>query len=390
MRRETIERRVVSRGDTRISVDLPTERLDGIEPRLIVDLDAIAANYRELRHASSPAQCGAVVKADAYGLGIEPVARTLRSAGCGTFFVTTAREGVELRAILPDARIFVLHGVAAGTELDYVEHQLCPVLHEFEELERWQACAGDRRLPTAIKVDSGMTRLGFSPPDLDRIASEYTDVDVQLLMSHLACAAEPGHSLNREQLRAFERARQCMPGVPASLSASGGTFLGPEFRFDIVRCGAALFGIHASPRCNGRVRPVVRLQASVLKVREVPTGRSIGYDAIFTTDRPSVIATIRIGYADGLPRRLANRGHVAIGERIAPIVGQVSMDLATVDVTELDRGLVRVGDRVDIMSNVLPVDAVARSADMIGYELLTGLGLRVRREYVGSSGSRRI
>lgn len=354
---------------------------------LTVDLAAIAENYRRLRARVAPDECAAVVKADAYGLGLDPVAPTLWRAGARTFFVAQLTEAIALRGLLPTARIGVLGGLMPGCEGDYLAHDLVPTLNHLGELERWRAAARQtgRRLPAYLHIDTGMTRLGLDRPELDRLATEWTLLDgVEILawMSHLACADMPEHPQNGRQQQRFAAALARLPQAPGSLANSSGIFLGPEFGFGLARPGCALYGVNPTP---GRPSPMthpVRLDGRVLQVRRVDAGDGVGYGASHEMPRDGIIATISIGYADGFLRSLSNRGAVWVGEQAAPLVGRVSMDLITADVTDLPLDAVRPGRLVEVIGPHRSLDAVAADAGTIGYEVLTSLGQRYARRYL--------
>jgi alanine racemase len=357
---------------------------------LTIDLDAVAANYRYLKERSAPARCGAVVKADAYGLGMARIARVLAAAGCADFFVATADEGVALRALLPKARITVFEGLRTGRPADFRAHRLMPALNDLEEIAAWSAFSkqkdGEGRLDAALQVDTGMARLGLSERQVERLAAEperLAGIDPRLLMSHLACADTPEHPANAEQLARFCAARARLPRMAASLANSSGIFLSADYRFDLVRPGVAIYGLSPTPYAPNPMRQVVRLQGKILQVRDVDRGQAVGYGATHRVSRPSRIATLAIGYADGYLRSLSNRGGGYVGSLRAPLVGRISMDLITLDVTEVPVGRARPGDFVELIGAHRSVDELAADAGTIGYEILTRLGPRCRRVYTG-------
>ncbi|MBT5108501.1 MAG: alanine racemase [Rhodospirillaceae bacterium] len=367
---------------------------------LTIDLDAIGANYRLLAERAHPAECAAVVKADAYGLGVGPVARILARQGCATFFVAHLDEAIELRGILPrvdSAAIYVLNGLLSGEEATFHAHGLRPVLNDLGQIDRWSRyCSAESKpLPAAIQLDTGMSRLGlplseqavlFAQPDL---ASRF---QLSLVMSHLACADTPEHPLNRTQQREFSTAIQHFPGVPASIAASSGVFLGPDWRFDLVRPGVCLYGVKPNDSGPNPMAQVIRLQGKILQIHDVDTPRTVGYGASHRIGGPTRIATVAAGYADGLLRILSNRGVAHVGEIALPILGRVSMDLITLDLSPLGNATetggavtpLQPGDLVDLIGPYRDVDAVAADADTIGYEILTSLGSRYRRRYIGA------
>ena len=353
---------------------------------LTVDLDAVAANWRLLAARAAPAATAAVVKADAYGLGIAPVARALAAAGTRSFFVALLDEALALRAALPEAEIFVLNGPAPGEVADYRAARLVPVLNDPGQLSLWgNACRTSGPLPAAIQIDTGMSRLGFSPAETAALSAEPARLDgirIRCWMSHLACAETPDHPLNAQQRESFARILTRLPAAPACLANSSGIFLGAGWHFDMVRPGAALFGLAPTENAVNPMRQVIRLQARILQVRDVDTPQTVGYGATHSVAGAARVATIAVGYADGYLRSLSGRGTAYAGEVALPVIGRVSMDLVTLDITTLPT--LQPGDMVDVIGPCNPVDAVAAAAGTIGYEILTGLGRRYRRHYVGA------
>ncbi len=351
-------------------------------PVLTVDLDALARNWRALDALSGTAETGAAVKADAYGLGLAPVAGALWGAGCRRFFVATLAEGIALRAILPDAAVHILNGVRGEGAAAARAHRLIPCLNAPHQVADWRAAGGG---PCALQLDSGMARLGVQSGDLDAVLRDEADTlaDCVLVMSHLACADEPAHPQNAAQRAAFEAmlptVRAVAPRAEASLAATGGTLLGAEYRYDLVRCGIGLYG--GLPFADAE--PVVTLTAPIVQIRTIAAGDSVGYGASWTAARPSRIATLPLGYADGIHRALSSATYVVIDGRPAPLAGRVSMDLLTVDVTDHphvdERGI------VEIVGPHRGIDALAADAGTIGYEMLTALGTRYERRYKGAT-----
>lgn len=354
--------------------------------QLTIDLNAIAENYNLLRARASEA-CGAVVKADGYGLGARVVARRLAKEGCRDFFVAHLAEGAALKPALPaDARIYVMHGAMPGAEADLAALDLIPALNSPEQLEAWSMLArrdGIER-PAVLQFDTGMSRMGLSPDEALRIASDpesLSGVRLTYVMSHLACADDRGDPTNANQRDVFERLRAAFPGVPATLANSSGIFLGPEFHFDLARPGAALYGVAPIPGAPNPMRAVARLSAKIVNIRTIPAGAGVGYGMTFRATSGTRIATIAIGYADGFLRSLSNSGAAfADGVRL-PIVGRVSMDSVGVDISSLPPDRLAVGDQVDLLGPGQGVDDLARAAGTIGYEILTSLGRRFHRVY---------
>lgn len=352
---------------------------------LTVDLGAVRANYRLMRDLSAPADCAAVVKADAYGLGAARIAPALMQEGCRTFFVAHWAEALALRPLLPaEAALFVLNGLPPGTEIQAAGAEgIAPVLNSRAQAEGWAAAAQarGRALPAALHADTGLFRLGVPAGDLRELAASglLRRLDLRLLISHLACADEPDHPANAAQLSAFRAARKWFPGVPGSLANSSGIFLGAEFLSDGVRAGAALYGINPLPNRPNPMRPAVRLQARVMQIRDVAAGSGIGYGHDFIAPVPMRTATVGLGYGDGWPRRARTAAWFE-GARL-PIVGRVSMDSIVLDTSHLSRDAIGPGALVEFLGLSHTVDDLAAAAGTIGYEILTSLGGRPFRQY---------
>ncbi len=349
---------------------------------LTIDLGAIRDNYLRLKSRLRTGECAALVKADGYGLSATEVASALAGEGCRFFFVAQASEGIRLRHVLGDGpEIFILNGIHPGAEDECADAGLTAVADSAAQLAAWQATARRRaqKLPVAVQVDSGMSRLGMSPAEVDALGEDAFDgLDLKLVMSHLACADEPDNPANEQQRLAFEELRAKLPPAPASLANSSGIFLGEEFHYDIARPGAALYGINPTPQDENPMRQVVRLEAKVIQTRDLDlAGIGIGYGHIYRTKGPMRTATIALGYADGWPR---NAGTAAwFGETRLPFVGRVSMDSIILDISALEPGLLQPGDLVELLGPHQTVDQVAAVAGTIGYEILTGLGSRFYR-----------
>lgn len=361
----------------------------GTAGTLEVDLDALAANWHLLAARAGTADCAAVVKADGYGLGGLEVARRLQAEGCRWFFVAHLEEAVALRTVVPDHPVFALNGTVPGIERSFVEHDVVPVLNDLSQIERWNALARQlgRRLPAAIHLDTGMNRLGLSRGEIERLARQPELLDatvVRLWISHLACSEIADSRMNQEQRQRFDAALAVLPRAPASLANSSGIFLDPGYRYHVVRAGAALYGINPLPGQLNPMAGVVRLSGKILQIHDVDTNQAVGYGAAWRAAGPSRIATVAIGYADGYLRALSNRGIVAIAGKRVPVVGRVSMDLITIDVTEIGDVPLVPGDVVELIGPTIPVDEVATAADTIGYEILTQLGRRYHRRYQGA------
>ena len=356
---------------------------------LTIDLDAVAANYRLLVERAGGAVVAGVMKADAYGLGMARVAPALVRAGCRVFFTAHADEGIRLRDIVPpDCTIYVLHGPPPGTAADFLAHGLIPVLNDPGQVREWSAlCARlDRRLAAAVQVDSGMSRMGLAPFDLADLGDPrnwLAAFDPVLLMSHLACADVPDHPMNERQRRRFDAIRAQFPAMPASLANSSAVFLGPDFHYDLARPGAALYGINPQPGHANPLHQAVSLDARIVQVRTIEAGDAVGYGARYVADGTRRIATIAVGYADGWLRALSGRGSAYVDGVRVPVAGTVSMDSITLDVTGIPESRLQPGMTVELLGPHQHVDVVAAEAGTIGYEVLTRLGSRFERRYLG-------
>ncbi len=356
---------------------------------LTIDLAALAENYRLLCETASPSQVAAVVKADAYGLDAGRVAPVFYAAGCRNFFVAHLGEALKLKPQLADdGKIYVLNGLQPETEALCAQAGIVPVLNSLEQIANWASCARrlSQALPAVLQFDTCMSRLGLSPSEQEKLVSDpalLDGIDLKLVMSHLACGDEPLNAANRKQLACMRQVIARFPGVPVSFANSGGIFLGPDFRFDLARPGIALYGGAPSDGVPNPMKPVVRLDARVIQVRSVPAGTLVGYGGAFEAKRETRVATIAVGYADGWPRHLSNRGAAYFGTTRLPIIGRVSMDSITLDATDLPEGTLSLGSLVELIGPSQTLEDVATICDTIAYELLTSLGHRYRRNYVG-------
>ena len=355
---------------------------------LTIDLGAIAANYRTLAQKVMPAECAAVVKGDGYGCGLEEVTRALLHAGCKTFFVAHLAEARQVRALAPESVIYVLNGFSTGTGPAFVDAYARPVINSSVELAEWDhfVASSGWNGGMAIHVDTGMNRLGLSVDEIAAVAAriQHENHGLALLMSHFACSDVPEHPLNDKQIRQFREIRTLCRGIPSSLANSSGIFLDSSAFCDVVRPGAALYGVNPTPGRPNPMRPVVELKARVLQVRTVQRGETIGYRAAWLAKRPSRIAVVAAGYADGVLRAATQTDvglgrDVLVGDRRCKMAGRVSMDLLAVDVTDLPEGSVRRGDLVTLIGGELDVDVVGAQAGTIAYEVLTNLGHRYHR-----------
>lgn len=353
---------------------------------LTIDLDLLAANYRNLRDHVAPAQCGAVVKADAYGLGARRAVPALHQAGCRTFFVAQLCEAIELHDVLgDDCTLVILNGLDPGAEDVCADHGFVPALNAPGALQRWREAARRRgqRLPAALQFDTGMSRLGVDGATARQVACDpgfATEVELRLVMTHLASADEPGAPSNAAQLSTFEALAALFPGVPRSIANSFGSALPAAFHNDVVRAGIALYGVPLPPGA-AVIQPVVGLRARILQTRQIAAGTGVGYGLTYTAPDTRRLATLAIGYADGWPRALSNRGAAWHDGKRLPIVGRVSMDSIMVDITALDEGALGEGDLVELIGPGQSLDQVAADAGTIPYEILTSLGRRHARFY---------
>ena len=358
---------------------------------LTVDLEALEANWRALGRRVTPSECAAVIKADAYGCGIEPVARRLNRAGCKTFFVADLSEARRAREAAPDAAIYVLNGLLPNTAATFADLNARPVIGSMAELAEWDAFCGAQQWHggAALHVDTGMNRLGISANDAAALAPRIRSENhgITLLMSHLACSEVPNHPLNDTQIRLFREVRILYRGIPSSIANSSGVFLGNGAHCDMVRPGVALYGVNPTPGRSNPMRPVIELKARIVQLRTIAKGDTVGYDADWTAKRATRIAVVAVGYADGYLRAASASDEapgadaIVAGKR-CPLAGRVSMDLMAIDITELPDGSVaRRGDLATLIGDEISVDDVASAAGTIGYEVLTGLGRRFHRIY---------
>jgi alanine racemase len=364
----------------------------GLGGQLSIDLGALARNWRALDKVSAGALTGAVVKADAYGTGITMASKALYAAGARFFFTATPDEGMAVRAAVPEAHIFVLNGLYPGAANLYIRQNLMPVLSSMAMLEEWLTKCVERNeaYPAAFHFDTGMSRLGFRLNEASVVRERIQSLGFapQMIMSHLACADQPNHEKNRTQLALFGSIMAQFPGIPASLSNSAGLMTGRDYHFQMVRPGIALYGGRA---VNGRKNPmaaVVTLHVPILQVKEGRTGENVGYGATQSLTRDSRLAIISHGYADGFFRSLSSSntrpgGKVAIRGKLCPVLGRISMDQFTVDITDLGHDIPNPGEGAQILGDMISVDDQAEAAGTVGYEVLTSLKGRYNRNYVG-------
>jgi len=372
----------------------------GIGPQdraaMVIDIGAVVANWCELRSRSAPATCAAVVKADAYGLGADRVVPALSRAGCNTFFVATRDEGVAVSRLVPDAIVYVLDGFWGDSVAPFSE-RLRPLLSSLAQIDGWRraAATSGQRLPAALHVDTGMSRLGLEPERVVELVSDRSrmaDLDLALVMTHPACADDPGDAMTVSQMLVFDEAASLID-TPRSFANSAAALTDAAARGDLVRPGISLYGGQALGD-GAPTRAAVTLCARVLQVRAVPEGTPVGYGATFVTTRPSRLATLAVGYADGYQRRInadpARAPHVVFGEHAAPLAGRISMDTIVADVTDIaghTGGAVSDGDFAEIIGPNVPIQLLAELAGTIDYEILTGLRqARAKRVWVEDNG----
>jgi alanine racemase len=357
---------------------------------LTVDLGALVANWGILQRRTTPSECAGVVKADAYGCGIEKVTTALSKGGCKTFFVADLPEARRVREVAPEAAIYVLNGLMPNTAPAYAELRARPVIGSVLELAEWDSfvTAQNWRGGAALHVDTGMNRLGISVNEAAAMAARIRTENhgITLVMSHLACADQPEHPLNERQIALFREVRLFYRGIPSSLANSSGIFLSDKAHCDVVRPGVALYGVNPTPGQPNPMQPVVELNARIVQVRSVPRGETVGYSATWTAHRATRIAVAAVGYADGYLRASGSSdetpgGFAIVNGKRCPLAGRISMDLLAIDVSELPEGTVRRGHIATLIGDELPIDEVALAASTIGYEFLTSLGRRYHRVY---------
>ncbi len=364
----------------------------GLGGQLSIDLGALARNWRALDKVSAGALTAAVVKADAYGVGVDMASKALHAAGARFFFVATPDEGIAVRAAVPDAHIFILYGLYPGAANLYIRQNLMPVLSSMSMLDEWLAKCVERNeaYPAAFHFDTGINRLGFRLNEAVQVRERIEPLGFapQMIMSHLACADVPNHEKNRTQLALFGSVRSQFPNIPASLANSAGLMSGRDYHFQMVRPGIALYGGRAVNGRKNPMQPVVTLHVPILQIAEGRTGESVGYGATYTLNRNSRLAVLGYGYADGFFRSLSGTnqrpgGKVFIRGKLCPVVGRISMDLTIVDVTELGSDLPSPGEGAEVLGANVSIDDQADAGGTIGYEILTSLKGRYSRNYIG-------
>lgn len=356
---------------------------------LTISLLSLRRNYRLLKNmANSGARAGAAVKANAYGLGAAEVSKALFAEGCRDFFVFTPEEGIALRRVLSAAAIYVLRGFQDDMAEEYPSHDLIPVLGSLSQIDAYKNLAAreNKKLPAFLDFNTGMNRMGLQNVEAEKLAADPSllqGIDVKCIMSHFACADEPGHPMNESQYENFRLIAKNFPLAEKSLANSSGIIRDRKYHFDLLRPGIALYGGNPAPETKNPMEPVVSLYAPVIRTRAVGKGEGVGYNATYVFNVEGCVATVAAGYADGFPRSLSNKGALCWKDYRCPIRGRVSMDLVTVDlsaVPESERP--RPGEMMEILGPHQDIEALAKDAGTISYEILTSLGNRYRREYV--------
>ncbi|MEQ8966156.1 MAG: alanine racemase [Azospirillaceae bacterium] len=373
-----------------------TDPIPATEPILTVDLSALRRNYGRLADHVAPAACAAVVKADAYGLGAVPVVRALVEAGCRAFFVGTLAEGLEIApTVPPDGTVYLLNGLVPGTEAAAARTGLVPVLNSAAQAAAWSATAArqGRRLRAALQVDTGIGRAGLTTAEIGAAAAQtagpgtwHAGLAIELVVSQLACAEEADRLVSNRQLRKLQRLRRHLPGIPLSLANSEGLFASRRFHLDMVRSGGALFGMPPSGAAAFPLEPVVRLEAPIVQIRAIRTGDTVGYGRALIARRPMRIATLAIGFANGLPIAAAGTARAWLGAAAVPFVGSVSMDTSVVDLSAVPAAAARPGETVEILGPGQSVDALAAVTGVLRDDLQIRLGRGNRRVHVEGGG----
>lgn len=357
---------------------------------LIIDLDAVAHNYRTVcALVKKGTLCAAVLKANAYGMGVKEVSMRLYQEGCRHFFLAHLSEAIEIKNFVgQDSVIYVLNGLRRGDEEVYAHYNLIPVLGDPHQIHTWNSFCQNKQqsLKAALHFDTGITRTGLSVNAVQGLGLlQISHMEIICVLSHLACTYQPSHPMNESQRLAFDELQKRFPFALASFANSGALFFGPDYHYDMTRVGLALTGCRiAVPHGEYRLKPSLKAYAQILQINEISPGDSVGYDATFIASRPSRIATLGIGYADGYLRSLSNRGEVYFAGQKLPVVGRISMDLTTIDITDVPPNKIFPGDWVELFGDNLRADKVAEKAETISWELFTRLGSRFERLYLNA------
>jgi alanine racemase len=346
-------------------------------PTLEINLSSLKQNFNTLKNLCAPAMCSAVVKANAYGLGVRPVVHALSEEGCSFFWVAHAKEALIVRDNLPQSDVAVLQGFNQETLSFFAGHQLIPVLSTVDQVTLFKKNQSILKDPI-IQVNTGLNRLGLTDDNLSCLDG----LSIRLIMSHLACADAQSHFMNDAQLEKFKKLRSAFPETPFSLSASDAVFLGKQFHFDLVRAGAALYGVNTTPYRENVMAPVITLKAPILQLSELKAGSYVGYGATYRTYKSKRVATVSIGYNDGFPRALSDKGRFWFDHYEAPVIGRVSMDMVTCDISRIPESFLKEGTYLTAINDFYTVDDFARDSNTIGYEVLCGLGDRLKCVYI--------
>ena len=355
---------------------------------LEINIDSIIHNYQLINNKVGNTECAAVLKADAYGMGASVIAKALDKAGCSTFFVATIDEGIELRACFSkdENQIAVLSGLLEGSEDIFYSNKLTPVLNDTEQIKKWAIYNKQKNIsaPSILHIDTGMNRLGLTINELYDIIknpTELKELHVEWIMSHLACGDQPRDIMNEKQLSVFLNAKKEFPNVKASLANSAGVFLGQSYHLDMVRPGIALYGSGSGSIPSKPLKQVIKLYSRILQIRTLSTGASVGYGASYRVSEATRVATVGLGYADGYLRSLSNCSWVFFNGLRLPVIGRISMDYITIDITQIASEKIQTGDFIEIIGDKFTLDDLATVANTVPHELLTRLGTRHHRIY---------
>ena len=355
---------------------------------LEINIDSIIHNYQLINNKVGNTECAAVLKADAYGMGASVIAKALDKAGCSTFFVATIDEGIELRACFSknENQIAVLSGLLEGSEDIFYSNKLTPVLNDTEQIKKWAIYNKQKKIsaPSILHIDTGMNRLGLTINELYDIIknpTELKELHVEWIMSHLACGDQPRDIMNEKQLSVFLNAKKEIPNVKASLANSAGVFLGKSYHLDMVRPGIALYGSGSGSIPSKPLKQVIKLYSRILQIRTLSTGASVGYGASYRVSEATRVATVGLGYADGYLRSLSNCSWVFFNGLRLPVIGRISMDYITIDITQIASEKIKTGDFIEIIGDKFTLDDLATVANTVPHELLTRLGTRHHRIY---------
>ena len=355
---------------------------------LEINIDSIIHNYQFINNQVGNTECAAVLKADAYGMGASVIAKALDKAGCSTFFVATIDEGIELRACFSNNKnkIAVLSGLLKESEDIFYNNKLTPVLNDIEQIKKWDLYnrRKKRPAPSIIQIDTGMNRLGLTISEFHDTFDKQTELEelrVGWIMSHLACGDQPRDIMNEKQLSVFLNAKKKFPNVKASLANSAGVFLGQSYHLDMVRPGIALYGSGSGSIPSNNLKQVIKLYSRILQIRTLSSGASVGYGASFRVSEATRVATVGLGYADGYLRSLSNCSWVFFNGVKLPVIGRISMDYITIDITKIASEKIKTGDFIEVIDDKFTLDDLATVANTVPHELLTRLGTRHHRIY---------